>query len=733
MALETTNIKQTTVKNKFPPLNPHLVVILLYLLVALVFTAPLLLNFNSATPGADFNDRNQNLWFMWWVKQALLDYHVTPLYTNYMFYPGGINLYLFPLNLTGAIISLPIQAVFGLVPAFNLLYYFGLVGGAWGGFCLTRHLTGHSIAAFVAGLVYAFAPWQKPASENNQLNIIQLQWLPFFLLWLLKFLDSLESPPVWKFRLRYGTLSAIFLVLIAFTDQYHLLFAASAAAFLVGWRVIRLLLAQHWRKAVSMAVFCLLLPVPAFLAYLPILIGLSKDSGSGFFDETVNAVRNTDLLTLFVPWRPMSGVQGLVSDNSVFPVGWWLILLLGGLALGKWRKSRVWVGLLLLLVIISLDDSLVVAGKHTGIPLPGALLGKLPLVHVMHFGWRWLIPASLALGICCAYGLIWLEEKLKYRVARPAWLVSGVAAVLLLVAVQPYPIPQDLWKVNPVPAIYTKGLLTRPGAILEMPLNEKIPDNARKMYYQTLHGRPIAFGYVSRTPIMFDDRQTAQNYTSKTPFYDYGASPFTFFYEDKTLSDEEQDALKPETSEIRSFLAYYNVAYLVLYKQGLEERSIARLKAKMVRAVAAEKQGCLYEDAEVLLCEVDYPATLQPYLGYSRGWYAAEQDAGGQRWIVGQEAFLSAFAPRPTEYKLVFNAAAYLKPRPLQIEVDGKILSTLQITPARTPYTVLLNLSEGTHLIRLYSADAPDTPSANGTPADTRTLTLLFSGMDLTP
>jgi hypothetical protein len=306
--------------------------------------------------------------------------------------------------------------------------------------------------------------------------------------------------------------------------------------------------------------------------------------------------------------------------------------------------------------------------------------------------------------------------------------------VLFLITVQPYPIPQDLWKINPVPTIYTKGLLTKPGAILEMPMNEKIPDNALKMYYQTIHGRPITFGYVSRTPINFDDRQSSLNYTSKTPFYDYGASPFTYFYEDKTLSDEVLDALKPEPGEIRSFLAYYNVSYLVLYKQGLEERSITRLKDKMLRAVSDEKQGCEYEDATVLLCELEYPTKLQPYLGYSRGWYAAEQDNGGQRWIVGQEAFLIAFAPQTTEYKLVFNAAAYLKPRPLQIEVDGKIVSTLQITSsARTAYNLPLKLSEGTHIIRYYSAEPPDKPSEHGPSADTRSLTLLFSQMDLTP
>ena len=51
-------------------------------------------------------------------------------------------------------------------------------------YLLVRHLTGMRAAAFVAGLIFAFCPYHF-AHLLGQLNLVSLQWIPFYVLALL--------------------------------------------------------------------------------------------------------------------------------------------------------------------------------------------------------------------------------------------------------------------------------------------------------------------------------------------------------------------------------------------------------------------------------------------------------------------------------------------------------------------------------------------------------------------
>ena len=58
--------------------------------------------------------------------------HVSPLFTDYMFFPVGINLAYFTLTLLNGLAAIPLQALFGLIAASNLITvaYFVLAGWA---------------------------------------------------------------------------------------------------------------------------------------------------------------------------------------------------------------------------------------------------------------------------------------------------------------------------------------------------------------------------------------------------------------------------------------------------------------------------------------------------------------------------------------------------------------------------------------------------------------------------
>src|SRR4051794_29450367 len=103
--LETSTPKSAFTFKSFSISRPdnvarHTLVILLYIVVAVAFTWPLALNLTDHTFGSLTYDRDQNLWTLWWAKQALLNYHITPYFTNFLYYPTGVDLYLFPTDLT---------------------------------------------------------------------------------------------------------------------------------------------------------------------------------------------------------------------------------------------------------------------------------------------------------------------------------------------------------------------------------------------------------------------------------------------------------------------------------------------------------------------------------------------------------------------------------------------------------------------------------------------------------
>jgi hypothetical protein len=210
---------------------------------------------------------------------------------------------------------------------------------------------------------------------------------------------------------------------------------------------------------------------------------------------------------------------------------------------------------------------------------------------------------------------------------------------------------------------------------------------------------------------------------------DYAASPFAFFYEDYPLA--AQDVIQVTPQGVSSLLSYYNFAYIVLYKDQIEAKRQTYFRGLIEQSLGPLNTACTYEDAQTLVCPVVPPANPVPFLALSKGWYDPESAGGGQRWLRGQEGFLGLFVPTGGTYKLNFESAAYLTARHLTVEVDGQTQAQVVIPPDRQMRSLELKISQGSHIIRLYSPEPPDRPSNHGSPADTRTLTLLFSKLNV--
>lgn len=183
-----------------------------YSLLALLFTWPLAAHFTTHVPG-DGSDDPALAWNLWWVKHALLDLHTNPLFTDYMFYPIGINLAYFTITLLNGLLAIPLQALFGLVVANNLIVLGHFLLSAMGMYYLAAYIlqgdaswlprfsTGNKfttivlapaqgwiipLASFFAGTVFAFFPGKFLFAGYGQVNVLSTGWIPFYVLYFLK-------------------------------------------------------------------------------------------------------------------------------------------------------------------------------------------------------------------------------------------------------------------------------------------------------------------------------------------------------------------------------------------------------------------------------------------------------------------------------------------------------------------------------------------------------------------
>jgi len=170
-----------------------------YLIVTLAFTWPLALNFTRAIPGDGF-DGWQNYWNLWWMKVALLEKHAWPFFTDLLYHPTGVGLLFHTLNPFNGLLSLPVQVAFGLFAAYNAVVLFSFTLAGLGAYLLARQMLGPQssrLAAFAAGAIFTFAPVHI-AHLLGHMQVISLEWLPFFALYLLRAAfppAPLTSPP----------------------------------------------------------------------------------------------------------------------------------------------------------------------------------------------------------------------------------------------------------------------------------------------------------------------------------------------------------------------------------------------------------------------------------------------------------------------------------------------------------------------------------------------------------
>ena len=440
----------------------------LYGLLALVSTHPLWRHLTTAVP-SDIGDPLLNTWILAWDGHALLT-DPAHLFDANIFFPLKDTLAYSEHLIGTALPMLPVLLISREpVLAYNVAFLISFMLSGFGLYLLALHYTGNRLAAFLAGLAFAFAPYRL--SLIGHLSLLTVQWLPLALPYLDAFLQSTLTPPLsqpfgfaqgrrWERGGAGGGVRALalftFFFLCQVTTSWHLaVFAAFIASLYVLGNWLTRRAALSWSTLVGMgaaALIVALVTAPLIPPYLRVLPELRKtrpwDTIVAFAaipsDYLAAHPANLFFEHLAAPFRTR---PGFVEEHTLFPgllapaLAAFSLMFFGkkDLPLGadlqsapSQRGARSVIGILWVVLVLSVSLTfgpfLRLEGWGVAIPMPYYLLARLtPALSLMRVPPRWMVVSLFAMSLLLGFSLTsifaWVQRNRKPAQRVPRYKV----------------------------------------------------------------------------------------------------------------------------------------------------------------------------------------------------------------------------------------------------------------------------------------------------------------------
>lgn len=447
-----------------------------YGLLTVVMTYPVAFSLFSMFPSS--GDYFQDLWTFWFLRTEVLEGGSSAYFTDLLYHPGGVNLALHSLTLSNTAVGAILQQVGPPWFAFNVLFFASFVLAGLGAYFLVRYLTGHAMAAFVAGAIFTFSPFHY---DLQHIKIVGIHWFPFFALF---FLIGIKEK-----RWGYAVLAGVTFTIIGLDSWYYLVHAIILGFLMVVYRLVSTPSVfkdrRFWMILLLFTVTCTVTLLPSAMPV--IRESLENSDDYQFVRAGKEAFRAVDLL-------------GARYRNASWLLSWptffgYTTLLLGvcGVIFGLKRGAGLWFFLLLGIFSLALGTELRIGGQ----PIPGTgflpynLIEEIPLLNVGRAPKRILYLTSFVMAVLAGFGL----KCILSRLSRQRVVIVSAASLLLVGA--------EMWQ----------GPLPMQSPIQVSPFYEKIANDPEQyaiydvgedflglqMYLQTIHRKPLTQGYTSLT------------------------------------------------------------------------------------------------------------------------------------------------------------------------------------------------------------------------------------------
>lgn len=461
-------------------------VLLLFFLLTVGMTWPLVLEFTTSLP-AGSGDVRQNFWNFWWWKKCLLDLHQHPYWTQYLFFPTGVSLVFYTHSSFNMLLALPVTVLLGPAAAYNFCVLFALTLAGWGAYLLVRELTGDSRAGILAGLIFTYFPNHMEQTLEH-LNLFSIEFIPITLLYFLRVCRQGGR--------RNVILLGVFFALNTLCSWHLGLKLLLTLLPLAVWQLYRPArplrsLLRDWALA---ALISTAIVAPAVT---PLIQGTFTMEEGHYRKPDTN--RGIDPVYLLIPPYAHPLAKSLVADAYIeraYGAAGFLCYLgvvpLALAAVALWRRARgvaYWAAFGLVTLVLAVGSHPFWNGElYENITLPFALLQQVPLLDLMNVANRFMILTSLALGIVAALGWTRLHKKSD-------GMFLAIAGLILFEYLW-LPFPMRETGISP---LYEELRHSAQGAILHFPFNQR-SRGADDMMAQTVHEHPIGGGYHSTYP-----------------------------------------------------------------------------------------------------------------------------------------------------------------------------------------------------------------------------------------
>lgn len=652
----------------------HVAALLGYGFLALALTWPLARQLGSAIPGDSF-DGWQNLWNLWWMREAWLVRHISPYFSDMLFAPTGIDLRFQTMAPFNGFLFMNVQTTAGLIPSYNAAVLFSFVAGGYGAFLLALYAlrgqltssAGRSAtepapasrtgdfrnlysAAFIAGIVFAFSPYHF-AHTLGHLQLISLQWIPFYVLYLLRGLDRATRPAARGSWLVDAAMAGLFLMLVGLCDWYYVMYCLffTALALLV-WLARRRL---SWRSIAVVAGAGIFLAVTLSPLLVSMVRGARTWGGTSLVrDYTETLALSADLLAFVTPqvFHPLWGEATLArgasftttpSEYTVF--AGFTVLILAGIALlvartqrgksdspaarpGFYLLSAAFFALLALGPVLKINGRTDLLPGDGEIPLPYRLLYEtVPFIKLSRSVSRMDVMVMLFLGVAAAFAVVWLVQRLQAGRQASARRAVAIATPLIiggLIVFEFLPAPFPLSPPDTPGWYETLAQDPAEGAVFNLPANFERPGY---LLYQITHGKPITTGYVTR-----DDPRTLRE---RAPVL----SQFWFLGED--INTRDFDLRRQGVQVLHDLLG---VRWVVLDRYKMPGGPERELTETMAGQIFGDQQP-LYSDERITVYAVGEPVQRGPFVVLGTDWQPRQVDETGAFWRGLQAGATTSF------------------------------------------------------------------------------------------
>jgi hypothetical protein len=491
-------------------------VFLLYFILSLITTYPLVLHFNSnKILGDPTSDIYTHLWNYWWVKTSFAQGEGFPLRMDLINYPKGGSL--FSTDALNSCSAAALQTIFSPVTTYNLITLYEIILAAAGAYCLALYLVANPYLAFSAGIIFGFSPLLlSHCFTGGVLELGHIGWLPFCLLFIFKTIRE----PGWKNPLlgaicfflsffAYVNCGFFLVIILMVLGIYWALVRGAPAAFSFEAQARTEPFKASFLRLVVLFALALLLTLPPMLIFLntlkvpdsilPPKLFMSRQHLTEEFGPFAEGARDSYLSDYLLPGK--SHLVITHESNTFYHT-----VYLGWLTLGlilfslKARKKFLgfWWALALLGLTLSIGPYLqIMPGLHLRAPLSPLYLfffKYLPYFSYLLEPFRFAFIVNLAAAVLVPLGAYYLFLAWKPTLRNLGGISLGLLIWLEFICLSPQPYPLPETSLSTPEFYYQLAQEPESFAILELPLwrhgtNLMVREY---FYWQTIHHKATA-------------------------------------------------------------------------------------------------------------------------------------------------------------------------------------------------------------------------------------------------